>query len=148
MKVVLRQDVKNIGKKDELHDVSDGYARNYLIPRGLAIEANASAINEVKSKESARRHKEETERAASEGVAEKLNGITLTIHAKGGQSGRLFGAVTVKDIAAELAKQGIEVDKRKLHLNVREIKDYGTYEVEAKIAQGVSAKFTCEVVEV
>lgn len=147
MKVVLIQDVKNIGKKDELHEVSDGYARNFLLPRGLAVAADASAVNTVKTKEAARRHHAEEERALAEGVAEKLNGRTVVIKAKGGQSGRLFGAVTVKDIATELAKQGVDVDRRKLSLQVREIKDYGSYEVEAKVANGVSARFTVSVEE-
>lgn len=147
MKVMLKQDVKNIGKKDELHEVSDGYARNFLLPRGLAIEADAAAINRVKTKEAARQHHEAEERAASEAIAEKLDGKTVVVKAKGGQSGRLFGAVTVKDIAAELAKMGVEIDKRKLSLNTREIKDFGSYEVEAKIASGIAAKFTVSVEE-
>lgn len=147
MKIVLKQDVKNIGKKDELHEVSDGYARNFLLPRGLAVEADAAAINTVKTKQAAKEHHEAEQRAASEGLAEKLEGRTFVVKAKGGQSGRLFGAVTVKDIAAALAKEGIEVDKRKLALDVREIKDYGSYGVEAKIAAGVAAKFTVSVEE-
>lgn len=146
MKVVLLQDVKNIGKKDEMHEVSDGYGRNYLLPRGLAIEANAAAMNEVKQKQDAKRHREEEQHAAAAEVAGKLDGQTVVVRARGGASGRLFGAVTVKDIAAQLAAQGLEVDKRKLSTNVREIKDYGDYTVEAKIAAGVSATFTVSVV--
>ncbi|MDL2219991.1 50S ribosomal protein L9 [Ruminococcaceae bacterium OttesenSCG-928-O06] len=147
MKVVLKQDVKNIGKKDELHQVSDGYARNYLIPRGLAVEADAAAVNAVKSKEAARQHHAEEEKAAAQALAEKLEGKTVVIKAKGGQSGRLFGAVTQKDIAAALAEMGVEIDKRKISLSVREIKDYGQYEAEAKVAAGVGAKFTVSVEE-
>ncbi|MDL2324861.1 50S ribosomal protein L9 [Ruminococcaceae bacterium OttesenSCG-928-A16] len=147
MKVVLKQDVKNIGKKDELHEVSDGYARNYLLPRGLAIEANSTAVNVVKTKEAARKHHQEVELQAAQDIAEKLDGTTITLHVKGGQSGRLFGAVTTKDIAAELAQKGFDIDKRKLSLDVREIKDYGSYEVEAKIYAGITAKFTCKVEE-
>lgn len=147
MKVVLKQDVKSIGKKDELHEVSDGYARNYLIPRGLAMEANAVSINTVKTKQAAKEHHAEEERAAFQALADSLQGKTVVIKAKGGQSGRLFGAVTVKDIAAQLASQGIEVDRRKLNLSTREIKDYGSYEVEAKIANGISATFTVSVEE-
>lgn len=147
MKVVLKEDVKNIGKKDELHEVSDGYARNYLFPRKLAVPADASAINEVKTKDAARKHKEETELAAARATAEKLDGKTVVIHAKGGQSGRLFGAVTTKDIAKALAQMGFDVDKRKLNLKVREIKDFGKYEVEAKIYPGITAEFTCSVEE-
>ncbi len=147
VKVVLKQDVKNIGKKDELHNVSDGYARNYLIPRGLAIPADAAAVNEVRTKEAARQHHKDEETAAAQAAASAVNGITVTIKAKGGQSGRLFGAITTKDIAAALAAQGVNIDKRKLALPVREVKDYGSYEIEAKIAQGISAKFTCVVEE-
>lgn len=147
MKVVLTQDVKNIGKKDELHEVSDGYARNFLLPRGLAIEADKTAMNTVKTKEAARQHHAAEEKAAAEAVAEKLKGRTVVVKAKGGQSGRLFGAVTTKDIAAALAEGGVEIDRRKLSLNVREIKDYGSYEVEAKVSAGISAKFTLSVEE-
>lgn len=147
MKVVLKQDVKNIGKKDELHEVSDGYARNFLFPRGLAVAANSSAVNEVKTKEDARRHHVEMELAEAKELAAKLDGATVVLHAKGGQSGRLFGAVTLKDIAAALADKGIDIDKRKLSLQTREIKDFGDYEVEAKIHAGVTAKFTCKVEE-
>ncbi|MDL2214322.1 50S ribosomal protein L9 [Clostridia bacterium OttesenSCG-928-O13] len=147
MKVVLKQDVKNIGKKDEMHEVSDGYARNYLLPRGLAVAADAATVNTVKTKQAARQHHIDEERATAEALAEKLDGKTVVMHAKGGQSGRLFGAVTTKDIATLLAQQGIEVDRRKLSLDVREIKDYGSYQVEAKIAAGVAAKFTVSVEE-
>lgn len=147
MKVVLTQDVKNIGKKDELHEVSDGYARNFLLPRGLAIEADSSAINVVKTKEAARKHHHDMEMQKAKDLAEKLDGTTVVMHVKGGQSGRLFGSVTTKDIAAALVEKGFEIDKRKLSLNVREIKDYGSYEVEAKIHAGITAKFTCKVEE-
>lgn len=147
MKVVLTQDVKNIGKKDELHNVSDGYARNFLIPRGMAVAADAAAVNQVKTKEAAKAHHAEEERAAAQAIADSLNGRDVHLKAKGGQSGRLFGAVTLKDIAAALKAEGVDVDKRKLSLGVREIKDYGSYEVEAKIAAGISAQFTLHVEE-
>ncbi len=146
MKVMLLQDVKSVGKKDELCNVKDGYARNFLIPRGLAVAADASAVNLVRTKEAARQHHADEQVAAARELAEKLDGKSIAIEAKGGQSGRLFGAVTLKDISAHLAGQGIEVDKRKLSLGVREIKDYGSYEVEAKVAPGISAKFTLDVV--
>ncbi len=147
MKVVLKQDVKKLGKKDEVHEVSDGYARNFLFPRKLAIEADNAAMNEVRAKESARKHHEAVERGAAEELAKKLKELTLIIKAKGGQSGRLFGAVTVKDIAAELAKQGIEIDRRKLSVQAHEIKDFGRYEVTAKIYPGIMAQFVCSVEE-
>lgn len=147
MKVVLKQDVKTIGKKDELHEVSDGYARNFLFPRNLAIPADSAAMNEVKAKESSRKHHEEMERAAAQAVADKLEGMTVVVKAKGGQSGRLFGAVTVKDIAVQLAGQGIALDKRKLSVDAHEIKDFGKYEVTAKVYSGITAKFICSVEE-
>lgn len=147
MKVVLKQDVKNIGKKDELHDVSDGYARNYLLPRGLAVVADTAAVNDVKNKEAARQHHAAEELANAKAVAESLEGKTVVVRAKAGQGGRLFGSVTVKDIAAALAGQGINIDKRKLSVEQKEIKSFGDYTVEAKIAPGVSAKFTCKVEE-
>lgn len=147
MKVVLTQDVKNIGKKDELHEVSSGYARNFLLPRGLAVEADSTAVNIVKTKESARKHHEEVELQMAKDLAGKLEGLTITMHVKGGQSGRLFGSVTTKDIASELQKAGFEIDKRKLSLDTREIKDYGSYQVEVKIMPGISAKFICKVEE-
>ena len=148
MKVVLKQDVKNIGKKGELHEVSDGYARNYLFPRGLAAQADASALNEVKTKQAAQQHHADKELAAARELAEKIDGRVLELRAKGGQSGRLFGAVTLKDIAVRLAEEtGLAIDRRKLALDVREIKNFGDYGVEVKIAAGITAKFTCKVVE-
>lgn len=147
MKVVLKQDVKNIGKKDELHEVSDGYARNYLLPRGLAVQADSAAMNEVKTKQAARQHHAEEELAQAREQAAKLDGKEVVVHAKAGTSGRLFGAVTAKDIAAALAKQGMDIDKRKLVLEEKDIKSFGSYPVEARIAPGVSAKFTCVVQE-
>lgn len=147
MKVVLKQDVKNIGKKDEMHEVSDGYARNFLLPRGLAVAADSAAVNEVKSKEAARKHHAAEELASAQEIAAKLDGETVVIKAKAGQGGRLFGAVTVKDIAAALEQKGIDVDRRKLTIEGKEIKNFGSYTVEAKIAAGVTAKFTCKVEE-
>ena len=147
MKVVLRQDVKNIGKKDEMHEVSDGYARNFLLPRGLAVAADSAAVNEVKTKAAAKQHHEAEIRAAAVELAGKIDGRKVVIRTKGGQSGKLFGAITVKDIAAALTSEGIDIDKRKLSLSVREIKTFGTYEIEARVAAGIAAKFTCEVVE-
>lgn len=147
MKVVLKQDVKNIGKKDELHEVSDGYARNFLFPRGLAVAADAGTMNEVKAKQASKQHHAETELAEAKELAAKLDGKEVVVHAKAGQGGRLFGAVTVKDIADALQKQGFEIDKRKISMESREIKNFGTYEAEAKIYAGVTAKFTCKVEE-
>ena len=147
MKVVLKADVKNIGKKDELHEVSDGYARNFLFPRGLAVAADAGTVNEVKAKQASKQHHADAELAKAKELAAKLDGKEVVVHAKAGQGGRLFGAVTVKDIADALQKQGFEIDKRKISIDGREIKNFGNYEVEAKIYAGVTAKFTCKVEE-
>lgn len=147
MKVVLKQDVKSIGKKDEMHEVSDGYARNFLFPRKLAVPADASAVNELKTKDAATEFHAAQQLAAAKTLAEKLNGKTITITAKAGQGGRLFGSVTAKDIAAELTKlAGEEVDKRKVALK-SDIKTFGSYEVEVKVYPKVAAKVTVSVKE-
>jgi large subunit ribosomal protein L9 len=137
MKVVLKQDVKSIGKKDELHEVSDGYARNYLLPRGLAVAAEAAASE----------HHAAEELANAQALAKKLNGQIVAIKAKAGQGGRLFGSVTSKDIAAALTqKVGEPVDKRKIVLD-GDIKNFGSYEVEVKVYPKVTAKLTVKVEE-
>lgn len=147
MKVVLKEDVKSIGKKGEVHEVSAGYARNFLFPRNLAVEADTAALNEVKTKESAKEHHKAEEVAAAQQLADKLNGKTITIHAKAGDSGRLFGAVTSKDIADEATKlAGVPVDKRKVNLK-REIKNYGSFEVEIKVYPNIAATVTVNVEE-
>ncbi len=147
MKVVLKQDVKSIGKKDEMHEVSDGYARNFLFPRKLAVAADASAVNEVKTKDAATEFHAAQQIAAAKAIAEKLNGQTVTITAKAGQGGRLFGSVTAKDVAVELTKlAGEEIEKRKVSMK-SDIKAFGTYEVEIKIYPKVTAKVTVSVKE-
>ncbi len=147
MKVVLKEDVKSIGKKGEVHEVSAGYARNFLFPRNLAVEADSAAMNEVKTKESAKEHHKAEEVAAAQELADKLNGKTITIHAKAGDSGRLFGAVTSKDIAAEAEKlAGAPIDKRKVNLK-REIKNYGSFEIEIKVYPNIAATITVNVEE-
>ena len=146
MKVILQQDVKNLGKKGELVNTSDGYARNYLFPRGLAIEANASAMNDFKNKENAKKfHKAEGIKAA-EADAAKLNGKTVKLTAKAGANGKLFGSVTAKDISAAIKSElGIDVDKRKI--SVDDIKQFGSFEAEIKIYQGITAKIYVQVTE-
>ncbi len=147
MKVVLKQDVKGIGKKDGLYEVSDGYARNFLLPRKLAVPADAAAVNEVKTKAAAQEHHAAEELAAAQALAAKMNGQTVQVQAKAGKGGRLFGSVTSKDIAAAVAaKLGEQVDKRKFVLD-SEIKNFGTYEVEVKIYPKVAAKIKVAVVE-
>lgn len=146
MKVILKADVKNLGKKGELVNTSDGYARNFLFPKGLAVEANATAMNDFNNKESAKKfHKAEEIKAAKEDAA-KLDGKIVKVTAKAGANGKLFGSVTRKDISLAIKAQlGIEVDKRKI--SVADIKQFGTYEAELKIYQGISAKISVQVTE-
>lgn len=146
MQVILKADVKGLGKKGEKVTVSDGYARNYLIPRQLAAELNAQLVTELKNKEAAEAHKEEQELKAAEEHKEKLSGKTLKITAKAGQGGKLFGSVTAKEIAAEIKNQfEIDVDKRKI--TVEDIKAFGTYEIDVKIHTKVTASLYITVGE-
>ena len=138
MKVVLLQDVKGLGKKGELVNTSDGYARNFLFPRKLAMEANSQAMSELKNREAAEKHRIDMEIAAAKASAEKLEGKTVRLTAKAGANGKLFGSVTPKDVAAAIAQQfSIELDKRKVV--VEDIKAFGTYPVEVKLDNGISA---------
>ena len=147
MKLILTQDVKGQGKKDQVIEVSDGYARNFLLPRGLAIQADAKAMSEIKNREASKQHKIDTERAAAKATAEKLAEITVKIVAPGGTDGRLYGSVTAKDIAEALEKQfGITVDKRKLSLS-ENIKTFGVYHIDVKLYTDVSGKVKVAVTE-
>lgn len=147
MKVVLKADVKGSGKKDQLVEVSDGYARNFLLPRGLAVAANTAAINEVKTKESAKQHHAQVELEEAKETAAKINGITVSVQAKAGKNGRLFGAVTGMDIARAVNQTaGVNIDKRRVVLDA-DIKNYGQYEVEVKVYPGVVAKVKVVVEE-
>ena len=145
MKVILAADVKGKGKKGELVNVSDGYARNYLFPNKLAVEANATAMNELKNRESSQAHKLAEEKKAAEELKAKIDGKTVTLHAKAGASGKLFGAVTSKEVAEEFKKQGVEIDKRKIVMN--DIKTYGSVQADVNIYNGITAKITVSVVE-
>ena len=147
MKVVLLADVKGQGKKDQVVNVSDGYARNFLFPKNLAIPADAKAMNEVKNKEASRQHKIDVERAAAKETADKLTKTTVKLTSQSGADGRLYGSVTAKDIAEVLSKMvGFDIDKRKINLKDT-IKAYGKYSVEIKILQDIGAKFTVTVSE-
>lgn len=147
MKVILKQDVKGSGKKGQLIEVSDGYARNFLLARGLAMEATAQNLNVLKAKEAAVAHRAQVEREQAESAAKALNGKTVKMTAKAGTGGRLFGSVTSKEIAEELKKQlGVEVDKKKIVLE-SDIKAFGTYSAEIKLYNGVSAKISVMVSE-
>ena len=138
MKVILLQDVKALGKKGELVEVSEGYGRNFLLPRKVAKEANAQAMSELKNREAAEKHRIDTEIATAKANAAKIEGKTVKLTAKGGANGKLFGSVTSKDVATLISKEyGIALDKRKVV--VEDIKAFGTYPVEVKLYNGISA---------
>lgn len=147
MKVILLQDVKGSGKKGEMVNVSDGYARNFLFPKKLAREANAQALNELRNAEAAKEHHAAVELANAKEAASKIDGKTVKMFAKAGKGGKLFGSVTAKEIAEELKKQyQIDVDKRKIELDL-DIKAFGTYLCNVKLHPGVVAKISVMVSE-
>ena len=140
MKVILTQDVKGQGKKDQVINVSDGYARNFLFPKKLAVPADATALNDVKNKEASKQHKIDTERKEAQQIAEKLKGITVKFEYAAGPDKRLYGSVTSKDIAEALKKDhGIDIDKRKITLN-ENIKAFGSFTADVKLYTDVSGK--------
>ena len=140
MKVILTQDVKGQGKKDQIIDVSDGYARNFLIPKKLAVEANAANMSELKNAETKKRIQEEKDLANAKDIAAKLEGCMVKLQRTSGEDGKLYGSVATKDIAEALAEQyGIEIDKRKIVLS-DSIKAYGSYTVNVKLHAAVSGK--------
>ena len=140
MKVVLLADVKGQGKKNDIINVSDGYARNFLLPRKLAVEADAKVLNEIKGREDSRKHKIEVETAEAKALAGRLDTILVKIHASSGADGRLYGSVTAKDIAEHLEKDhGITVDKRKIQLS-DPIRAYGQYDMDVKLYTDVVGK--------
>ena len=146
MKVILLQDVKGKGKKGQLIEVSDGYARNFMLPKKLAIEATPDAINTKNMNDKATAERIAKEKAAALELSNKLRTMTLVVTAKGGGQGRLFGAVTNAEIAAALEKQGIKLDKRKIVLN-ENIKNVGTYTVTCKLGYEINAPLTVKIEE-
>jgi len=139
MKVILNKDVKDLGKKGELVNVSDGYAKNFLIPRKIAVIADATAMNELKNREMSKAHHLAVEKANAEAAAATLEGKSIKISAKAGANGRLFGSVTSKEIAEQIkAQYGIEMDKTKIIID--DIRNFGTYECTVKVYTGISAK--------
>lgn len=140
MKVVLLQDVKGQGKKDQIIDVSDGYARNFLFPKKLAAVADAKVLNDIKNKEAAKQRKIELEKAEARANAAKLEGTIVKIKITSGADGKLYGSVTTKDIAEALLDQhGIEIDKRKIVID-EQIKAYGTYSLDVKLYPEITGK--------
>ena len=145
MKVILTQDVRGQGKKGQLIDAAEGYARNFLLPRKLAVLATADAINTMNLKEKARRAEEAANRQAAVEMGGKLKNVTVKLTAKGGKEGKLFGAITSKEISEGLASQfQLDVPKQKIVLD-EPIKAFGTYEVRAKLGYEVSARFSVTV---
>lgn len=145
MKVILTQDVKGQGKKDQMIEVSDGYARNFLLPKKLAIPADAKSINEIKGKESSKQHKIDVEKQNAMEIAEKLKDIVVKFEYSAGPDKKLYGSVTSKDISEALAKDfGINVDKKKISLPVP-IKSQGRFSADAHLFSGIVGKITIEV---
>ena len=147
MKVILLQDVKGKGKKGQMIEVSDGYARNFMLPKKMAMEATADAVNTMRMNDKAAAEKAARERAEALEVSKKLREMTLTVTAKGGGAGRLFGSVTNQEIADALAKaSGIKLDKRKIVLS-DPIKSVGTYTVQCKLGYEITAPLTVKIQE-
>ena len=145
MKVILTADVKGQGKKDQIVEVSDGYARNFLLPKKLAVPADATALNDIKNKEASKQHKLDVEKKNAEDIAKKLEAIVVRFVYAAGPDKRLYGSVTSKEIAEALKKDfGIEIDKRKITL-AEPIKSFGTFKADVKLFTGVSGKITVEV---
>ncbi len=146
MEVLLKSDVKGLGKKGEKVSVSEGYARNFLFPKGLAAEMNAQLMSELRNKESSEQFRADEDLKAAKAYAAKINGQTVVIKAKGGANGKLFGSVTAKEIAQLIStKFGIKVDKRKI--TVEDIKAFGTYNTQVRLHPQVTADFKVQVVE-
>ena len=147
MKVILQQDVRGQGKKGQLVEVSDGYARNFLLPKKLAVVATAENLNTMKHQEKARKAQEAAEKAEAEATAKKLEGLMVKIPAKAGEGGRLFGAVTAKEVSEALAEQfGVNIPKARLVLD-EPIKSCGGYQIRAKLGYEVSGTVNVVVVE-
>ena len=148
MKVILMQDVKGKGKKGQMIEVSDGYARNFMLPRKLATEATADAVNTMRMNDKAAAEKAARERAEAVETSKKLREMTITVTAKGGGAGRLFGSVTNQEIADALAKaSGIKLDKRKIVIS-DPIKSVGTYTVQCKLGYEITAPLTVKIQEI
>ena len=147
MKVIFLQDVKGSGKKGEVKNVADGYARNMLLPKGLAVEANATNMTKLKGQQDSAQHKIDMEKKAANEAADKLRGKKVTIKAKAGSNDRLFGSVTAGNVSDAISEQfGIKVDKKKITLNT-DIKAFGSYTAEIKFYAGISEKIDVEVTE-
>lgn len=147
MKVIFLQDVKGSGKKGDVKEVADGYARNFLIGKGLAVEATAKNMSDLAGKKSSEQHKADVAKQEAEAAAAKIKGKKVVCKSKAGQGGKLFGSVTAGNVADLISEQlGVKVDKKKVSLDT-EIKSFGTYTAEVKFLAGISEKITVEVTE-
>ena len=146
MKVILLQDIKNVGKKDEIINANDGYARNFLFPKNLALEATKDNLLKLQAKKASQAHKKNLEIEEFKKQAEKINNITLTLNVKAGENGKIFGGITAKEISQELKKQqNIDIDKKKIVLK-ETIKNIGRFSVDVKFVEGINAKLTLNIV--
>ena len=144
MKVILLKDIKGTGKKDQIIEASDGYARNFLFPKGLAREANATNLNAIENAKSAQKHREDVERAKAEEIRKEISGKVIRITARGAEGGKLYGSVTAQEIADALNKQyGVKVEKRKI--DVANIRNAGDFTVTVWLYAGITAEMTAKV---
>ena len=147
MKVILLENIKGVGKKDEIINANDGYARNYLFPKKLAVEANKGNLANLKSKQDSNKFKRDTEKAEAEEIAKKLNSIVLKIKVKAGENGKIFGGVTAKEISEYLkSEHNLDIDKKKIVLK-ETVKTLGTITVDVKLFEGVVAKLKVSTIE-
>lgn len=138
MKVILLDNIKGVGKKDEIINASDGYARNFLFPKKLAVEANNENLNKLKAKKQSEQYKKDVDKTNAQKIAKQLDEITLSIKVKAGENGKIFGGVTSKEISEELSKQyKIDIDKKKIVLN-ENIKNIGSFDITIKLYEGVT----------
>ena len=144
MKVILLKDIKGTGKKDQIIEASDGYARNFLFPKGLAREANATNLNAIENAKSAQKHREDVERAKAEEIRKEISGKVIRITARGAEGGKLYGSVTAQEIAEALNKQyGVKVEKRRI--DVANIRNAGDFTVNVWLYAGITAEMTAKV---
>ena len=146
MKVILTQDIKSVGKKGQVIDASDGYARNFLLPKKMAVIADATNLNELKTKQDANKYKHDMTMANAKELSEKMKSFELVFKIKAGENGKIFGSITSKDIATELAKKYfVEVDKKKVCLDDA-IKTLGVYNIEIKLFEGITGVLKVNVI--
>ena len=146
MKVILMQDIKGVGKKDEVINASDGYARNFLFPKKMAVEANTENMAKLKGRNDSKQHKKDVQKQEALNISKKLENITLTLKVKAGENGKIFGGVTAKEISEGLNKQyQIKIDKKKIDLK-ETIKNLGTFTIDAKLYEGVIGKIKIHII--